>query len=415
VVLPFLLDAAEVVLRVFLARRRMDVAAVVEEAHRLLAPAAAADAARLGLGEDVRAAALICLVTAEIWALRFEDAERHLEQLVSLARRIGRPYLEFWCLVHWMHGLLLFRREALQPERVGQAIELAERNGWDQVPLAGIAYTVLAGALLYQGRLAEAEPWLERAERTLHTEADPAAGVSLFFVRAVLEMARGRYREALAAFRAAEKLAAELVLPNVSVTSMRSRMLHTLVRVGETERAEAALAELDSRERASAEMRTAAAALRLAQDDPQTAADELAPVLDDSVPGMRQVQYVTALLLEALARDRLCDQAAGRALERALDITGSSGMVLPFLLDPAPALLRRHRPALPAGSAGLCRDRQPAHRGADRARHHRRAAARRGSPARLAPVTWPGYASPTIRSPPRRPAPPAPADPVRHG
>jgi LuxR family transcriptional regulator, maltose regulon positive regulatory protein len=89
------------VLRVFLARRRMDVPVVVEEAQRLLAPAAAADAARLGLGEDVRAAALICLSTAEIWALRFEDAERHVEQLVSLARRIGRPYLEFRCLVHW--------------------------------------------------------------------------------------------------------------------------------------------------------------------------------------------------------------------------------------------------------------------------------------------------------------------------
>jgi len=247
------------VLRVFLARRRMDVSAVVEEAQRLLAPAAAADAARLGLGEDVRAAALICLSTAEIWALRFEEAERHLEQLVSLARRIGQPYLEFWCLTHWVHGLLLFRPEALQPEQVGQAVELAERNGWDQVPLAGIVYTVLAGTMLYQGRLAEAEPWLERAGRTLHTEGDPAAGVSLFFVRASLEMARGRYREALTAFGAAEKLAAELVLPNVSVTSMRSRMLHTLVRAGETGRAEAALAELDSRERASAEMRTAAA------------------------------------------------------------------------------------------------------------------------------------------------------------
>jgi hypothetical protein len=71
------------VLRVLLARRRMDVPVVVEEAQRLLAPAVAADAARLGLGEPVRAAALISLIIAEIWALRFEDAERHLEQPVS--------------------------------------------------------------------------------------------------------------------------------------------------------------------------------------------------------------------------------------------------------------------------------------------------------------------------------------------
>jgi LuxR family maltose regulon positive regulatory protein len=91
-------------------------------------------------------------------------------------------------------------------------------------------------------------------------------------------------------------------------------------------------------------MRTAVAALRLASDDPQAAADALAPVLDGSLSGVRRVQMVTALLLEARARDALGDQAAaGRVLERALDITESNGIVLPFLLDPAPALLERHR------------------------------------------------------------------------
>ena len=53
---------------------------------------------------------------------------------------------------------------------------------------------------------------------------------------------------------------------------------------------------------------------------------------------------MTALLLEARARDALGDQGtAGGVLERALDITESTGMLLPFLLDPAPALLERHR------------------------------------------------------------------------
>jgi LuxR family transcriptional regulator, maltose regulon positive regulatory protein len=86
------------------------------------------------------------------------------------------------------------------------------------------------------------------------------------------------------------------------------------------------------------------AALRLACDDPQGAADVLGPVLDGSVPGVRRERLVPALLLEAQARDALGDQAAaGQALERALDITGSSGMLLPFLLDRVPALLARHR------------------------------------------------------------------------
>ena len=178
-----------------------------------------------------------------------------------------------------------------------------------------MAYAQLGSVLLYQGRLAEAEPWLERAERTLRTEVEPAAGMSLRYARAVLELARGRPQEALAAFRAAEKLAAELVTPHTCVTSMRSHRLQTLVRLGQTGPAEQALAELGEDERASAEMRTAVAALRLATGDPQVAADALAPVLDDSISGVRRTQLATALLLEARARQALGDQAsAGRAL-----------------------------------------------------------------------------------------------------
>lgn len=53
---------------------------------------------------------------------------------------------------------------------------------------------------------------------------------------------------------------------------------------------------------------------------------------------------MTALLQEAAARDALGERgAAERALERALAIAESTGMLLLFLLDPAPALLERHR------------------------------------------------------------------------
>jgi LuxR family transcriptional regulator, maltose regulon positive regulatory protein len=53
---------------------------------------------------------------------------------------------------------------------------------------------------------------------------------------------------------------------------------------------------------------------------------------------------VTALLLEAGARDALGEgTAAGQALERALDVAESNGVLLPFLLDPVPSLLERHR------------------------------------------------------------------------
>ena len=332
------------VLRLFLARRLVDFPAVAEEAQRLLSLTEGADAAQPGLGEDLRATAFISLGIGEMWALRFEDAERHLTQGLALAREIGRPYLELHGLAHGAHAMLQFRPDTSQAERSTQAIELAERHGWGEEPLAGVAYTQLGIVLLYQGRLEEAEPWLERAEQTLRAEVEPAVGISLRHARAVLELARGRYQEALAAFCGAERLAATLVTQHTSVMSMRSRMLQTLVRAGQTGRAEQVLAELDEDERASAEMRTAEAALRLAAGDPQAAADALAPVLDGSVPEVRQVQTVTALLLEARARSALGDQGtAGRVLERALDITESTGILLPFLLDPAPALLERHR------------------------------------------------------------------------
>jgi LuxR family maltose regulon positive regulatory protein len=342
------------VLRFFLARRRMDVPVVAEEAQRLLALMTTAEAARLGLGEDLRAAALISLGAAEIWALRFDDAERHLEQGVDLARLIRRPYLELTGLAHWAHGMMLLRPDGLLPARAFQAVELAERHGWGDEPLAGIAYTVIGGVLLYQGRLADAEPWLERAERTLRTEAEPAAGMSLRFAWAVLEMARGRYPPALDALEAAGKLAGELVQPDLMVASIRARTVQAMIRAGQADQAAVVLAGLDSGEPVIAEERTAAAALRLARDDPQAAADVLAPVLDGSIPGVRRVSMMTALLLQAAARDALGDRAAaGHALERALDIAESTGILLPFLLDPLPAQLERHRTAHPALTAEI--------------------------------------------------------------
>jgi LuxR family maltose regulon positive regulatory protein len=90
-------------------------------------------------------------------------------------------------------------------------------------------------------------------------------------------------------------------------------------------------------------MRIAQALLRLAQHDPQAAATALAPILNGSVPEVPRVVMVTAALIEAIARDALGDQdVAGRALERALDLARPDGMLIPFLVHPAPRLLKRH-------------------------------------------------------------------------
>jgi LuxR family maltose regulon positive regulatory protein len=69
------------------------------------------------------------------------------------------------------------------------------------------------------------------------------------------------------------------------------------------------------------------------------------PVLDGSAPLVNSHLWeVQAWLLEAIARDRLGDAAATRrALERALDLAQPEGLLFPFMLDPAPTLLDRHR------------------------------------------------------------------------
>ena len=146
----------------------------------------------------------------------------------------------------------------------------------------------------------------------------------------------------LADFQAGVRLAPTLVTPNILATPTRAHMLHTLLRPGQTERVEAALAGLDEHERGDPEMRATLASLRLAQHDPQAATAALAPVIDGSA-GVHPFSVVAALLLEAMARDAVGDQAAaGRALERALDLAEPNSVLMAFLIHPAPELLERH-------------------------------------------------------------------------
>jgi LuxR family transcriptional regulator, maltose regulon positive regulatory protein len=330
------------ILRLSLARQRGDVPAVAEEAQRLLAPVDAADGADLGMGEERRALALISLGIAETWAYRSDEAERHLEQGVALARQIRRPYLELTGLAH-SAAAMSFRSYTAGAQLGRQAIELAERHGWGEEPIAGVAYAQLAGVMVGQGELEEAERWFGRAGRALRVELEPAAGINMHWPRAVLEVVRGRPERALDAVRAAEALAGQLHTPYADTAWMRADFLHILVREGQTDRVEAALAQMSEKELDTAVMRAVIAALRLAVDDPQAATAALAPVLVGSVPALHPLSLVRALVLEAIARDALGDlDDAGRALDRALDLAEPDSMRMPFIFYPAPALLERH-------------------------------------------------------------------------
>src|SRR6476659_165859 len=80
------------VVRLLLARQRGNLSVVAEEARRLQALTETPDAVPAGLGEELRALALVNLGITEYWGGRFAEAEPHLEQGLTLARRIGRPY-----------------------------------------------------------------------------------------------------------------------------------------------------------------------------------------------------------------------------------------------------------------------------------------------------------------------------------
>jgi LuxR family maltose regulon positive regulatory protein len=332
------------VVRMRLARQRGDITAVAQEAHRLLAPAMTAGSAQPGLGEDLRALALVNLGTAELWTSRFDEADRHLADGVALAHEIGRPYLEVTGLAYWAQ-LMSWRSFPLGAERGRQAIELASQHGWSDEPVTGVAYLALGVAMVAQGRLEEAEQALDRAERAVRAEADPAAGMRLRYGRGMLEFVCGRHAAALRAFQLAERLSASLITPHTLAPRLRSHILQTLTRQGETQRVEQALAAMDTPERERGEIRIAEASLRLARGEPRAATVVLAPVIDGSAPVQNAHLWdVQASLLQAIACDALGDAgAARRALERALDLAEPESLLFPFLYDPAPDLLDRHR------------------------------------------------------------------------
>jgi LuxR family transcriptional regulator, maltose regulon positive regulatory protein len=340
------------VVRLQLAWYQGNLPAIPEQAQRLQAaaeipagapddPASAAQYDRAALGDELRVLALVGLGDTEIWTGRADQAELHLEQAVTLARRTGQPYLEFISLAHRAE-IDLSRWFPQAAERSRQAIELAERHGWTDDTTAGLACMTLGSALAWQGRLDEAQAWVQRAERTIRPEAAPVSAMGVQYVRGQVELACGRPAYAVAAFQAAGRLAGRLPAPHPLARPLRAWLMHALVRLGDTERAEHILAGLSERERSRGEVRIAIAILRLARDDPPAATAALAPVLDGSGRLGWRSWLVEAFLLEAIARDALGDPAAaGCALERALDLAEPDGALLWFLLHQAPGLLER--------------------------------------------------------------------------
>lgn len=333
------------VVRLVLARQRGELSVVAEQARRMEALGEASEPARAASGDDLRAFTLINLGIAEIWDGRFADADDHLRRGLALARRIGRPYLEFIGLAY---VAVSATQHASEPDArcSAQAMDLARRHGWMGDTAAGIASVTLAVELAWQGRLAEAEPHVQLAERVIRAETDPSATLGVRYGRGLLELARGRHAEALAAFQAAESLTDGLAAPHYLLITIRAQLTLTLLRLGEIGAAAQAVAQVDEQASERVEMRVAIAALAHARDDPRAALAALAPILDGTAvfAGLfRSSWRIQALLLEAIARDQLGERsAAERSVERALDVAEPDGWLTAFLLHPVRQLIERH-------------------------------------------------------------------------
>jgi LuxR family maltose regulon positive regulatory protein len=333
-----------VLVRLALARARNDLDAAAEEAQRLLALANSPEAIETRVGEEtLRTTALIDLGVSELWAGQLKTAERHLEQGLEEARRIGQPWLELQAVSH-SALVSLERSEAVGERRAREAIELARAHGWDETASASAtAYVALGSVTLWRGQLVEAEGWLERAELVLRRFAEPTTAMLLYGSRGLLELARGRLADAMTAQRAYDRIQRGLARQHMLATSAQALRLNLLVRLGETELVERVLGDMDEAVRGTTAMRFVQATLRLAHEDSEGAAAALAPIFADASSVEHRRWEITVLLMKARVDDAHGDTgASSQALERALDLAEPDGLLLPFLLDPAPALLERH-------------------------------------------------------------------------
>jgi LuxR family maltose regulon positive regulatory protein len=328
--------------RLAFARQRGDLESVLHEVAPLLEPVEADSMTDLTLGNDARAVALMNLGIVELWSFELDDAKRHLEQGLALARLIDRPYVQIGCLAHL--GLDAARHSlALARQRCGEALGIAEAHGWATDPIVSLAMTTMASTDAAQGRFDEGRRWLERAEHAMRAELDPATALFGHFVRGELLVGEGRFEDALGEFRAAERLQDVLSSVHALTGPARVSIAQTQLRMGDLTAAQETLSRLTERDHEFGEARTAAAALRLAEGDRGAAVDALAPVLDGGTPVVRLGTVIQALLLDAVARDQLGDHVtAERDIERALDLAEPDSLLFPFVSIPVRDLLERH-------------------------------------------------------------------------
>ena len=334
-------------LKLSLARRRGRLASVVEQVSFLASPVTGQSGEDIALGSDLRAVALLDLGTAEAWS-GLPDAERHLLEGAALARRISLPYLEISCLAQLCFASKIQSFTTIQ-RYSREAIALADRYGWGAESIVAPALIALAGTMVWTGDFEAGDRWLERAAQALHADAGPDMRLLVHITRGMLQAGRGRHREALAEFSAAEHLGSQLADAHALASRVTGWMLAAQARLGMPGEARSRLTALGEGRASSGEIRTARAVICLAEGDPAGALSAVQPALDGTGPVVGDVTLVEACLLAGLAQRELGDlRSANQSAERALAIADSERLILPFAMTGARELIEalpRHETA----------------------------------------------------------------------
>jgi LuxR family maltose regulon positive regulatory protein len=171
----------------------------------MLEPVEVETVSDVAAANDVRAVALMTLGIVELWAGAGDDAERHLTEALELARRNGRSYLEMGCLGHL--AVAAGRHSpAASRELAARTLEIMGKYGWMSEPIAPIVLATMGVIDVWQGRFDEAQPWLDRAERALRPNAEPAKGLLVRYARGIHHLGQGRLAKAVAEFADAQRL-----------------------------------------------------------------------------------------------------------------------------------------------------------------------------------------------------------------
>ncbi|MCW2744369.1 MAG: LuxR family transcriptional regulator, partial [Mycobacterium sp.] len=277
---------------------------------------------------------------------------RHLREGADLARRIGRPWVEVGCLAELgfaskLHSLATTRRWCRE------AVALAERYGWGTEWIVAPALVMLAGASACTGDFDDGERWLQRTAQALQSDTGPGITLLMHQVAGMLQVGRGRVREALEEFTEAERRQTQLAGPHALANQVTGWMLAAQARLGRSGEAGAAIAALDAERANSGEIRNAHAAVCLTAGDPGAALGAVHAVLDGSAPVTGYITVVEAHLLAGLAHRALGDQrAANRATEFALTLAEPDRLVLPFAMTGSVELLEK-LPAYDSAHAAL--------------------------------------------------------------